>query len=67
MLAPIVECRDMTLPLQTLYTWTNKNGLVQVYWTGDGNAPFGDFAWFGRGVEISNGVVTRVINQIYYD
>ena len=50
-----------------LYTWTNKTGLLQVYWTGDGKAPVGDFAWFGRGVEMSNGVVTRVINQIYYD
>jgi len=49
-----------------LHTWTNKSGL-QVYWTGDGKAPFGDFAWFGRGIELSNGVVTRVINRIYYD
>jgi hypothetical protein len=50
-----------------LYTWTNTTGLLQVYWTGDGKAPFGDFAWFGRGVEVSNGVVIRVVNQIYYD
>ena len=50
-----------------LYNWTNNNGLVQIFWTGDGNAPFGDFAWFGRGVEVSNGVVVRVVNQIYYD
>lgn len=46
---------------------TNKTGLVRAFWTGDGKAPFGDFAWFGRGIEMSNGVVTKVINQIYYD
>jgi hypothetical protein len=46
---------------------TNETGLVRVYWTGDGKAPFGDFAWLGRGIELSNGVVTRVVKQIYYD
>jgi len=50
-----------------LITWTNKTGLVKVFWTGDGKAPFGDFAWFGRSVEISNGVATRVVNRMYYD
>jgi hypothetical protein len=46
---------------------TNKSGLVQIFYTSDGAAPFGDFAWFGRGLEASNGVVTRVVNRIYYD
>ena len=46
---------------------TNKSGLVQISYTCDGAAPFGDFAWFGRSLEISNGVVTRVVNTIYMD
>ncbi|MFZ4398190.1 MAG: hypothetical protein ACOYOU_21455 [Kiritimatiellia bacterium] len=47
--------------------WTNRNGMIQVFYTSDGNAPFGDFAWFGRGLEISNGVITRVVKTMYYD
>ena len=46
---------------------TNRSGLVQVFYTSDGAAPFGDFAWFGRGLEISNGVVTHVVSRMYYD
>jgi len=46
---------------------TNKSGLVRIFYTSDGAAPFGDFAWFGRGLEISNGVVTRVVNTMYMD
>ena len=46
---------------------TNKSGLVRISYTKDGAAPFGDFAWFGRGLEISNGVVTRVVKTMYMD
>ena len=52
---------------QPLGVGTNKRGVVKVSYTCDGAAPFGDFAWFGRGLEISNGVVTRVVNRIYMD
>ncbi len=46
---------------------TNRNGQIRVFYTSDGNAPFGDFAWFGRGLEVSNGVIARVVNTMYYD
>ena len=46
---------------------TSKSGLVRIFYTSDGAAPFGDFAWFGRGLEISNGVVTRVVKTMYVD
>jgi hypothetical protein len=46
---------------------TNKSGLVRTSYTCDGAAPFGDFAWFARGLEISNGVVTRVVKRMYMD
>jgi len=46
---------------------TNKAGVVRIFYTCDGAAPFGDFAWFGRGLEISNGVVTRVVKTVYMD
>ena len=52
---------------QPLGVGTNKSGLVQISYTCDGAAPFGDFAWFGRGLEISNGVVTRVVKRMYMD
>jgi hypothetical protein len=46
---------------------TNRNSQIRVFYTSDGNAPFGDFAWFGKGLEISNGVITRVVKTMYYD
>jgi hypothetical protein len=46
---------------------TNRNGQMRVFYTSDGHAPFGDFAWFGRGLEISNGVITKVVKTMYYD
>lgn len=46
---------------------TNGQGMVKVFYTSDGNAPFGDFAWFGKSLYVSNGIVTEIINRIYYD
>ncbi len=46
---------------------TNRSNQIRVFYTSDGNAPFGDFAWFGRGLEISNGVITKVVKTMYYD
>jgi hypothetical protein len=46
---------------------TRPNHQIRVFYTLDGHAPFGDFAWFGRELEISNGVITKVVKTMYYD
>ncbi len=56
--------RIMCPPLEIA---TNRNGMIHLSYTSDGNAPFGDFAWFGRGLEISNGIVTGVVKTMYGD
>ena len=43
------------------------NGVTRVFYTRDGKAPIGDFAWFGRSLEVSKGTVTRIVSTIYYD
>ena len=59
------EAEQMMCP--PLFVHTNKSGLIQVFYTSDGAAPFGDFAWFGRGLEVNNGFVTRVVKTMYMD
>lgn len=46
---------------------TNSNGTLSVSYTCDGNAPFGDFAWFARSLEISNGLISKVDRSMYMD
>lgn len=46
---------------------TNRDGQMRIFYTSDGNASFGDFAWFGRGLEVSNGVIARVVKTMYHD
>ena len=50
-----------------LITHTNPNGTVSIWYTSDGNAPFGDFAWFGRILLISNDAVAHIDARMYYD
>ena len=43
------------------------NGVTRVLYTRDGKAPIGDFAWFGRSLDVKGGTVTGIVNTIYYD
>lgn len=52
-------------PLETI---TNKDSKVAtLYYSQDGAAPFGDFAWLGRVVLIKNGLVLDKGATVYYD
>jgi hypothetical protein len=48
----------MPVPLSV---WTNSEGRVFVWYTGDGKCRFGDFAWQCRGVHVESGVVQEVV------
>lgn len=52
---------------QPLGTRTNRDGIVDVAYTRDGRCGFGDFAWFGRSITVSNGWVVGITSRIYYD
>jgi acetyltransferase-like isoleucine patch superfamily enzyme len=46
---------------------TNRDGTMRSWYTQDGKCRFGDFAWLGRSVLISNGVVVSAESQTYFD
>lgn len=46
---------------------TNRDGTIRLLYTEDGKCRFGDFAWLGRSVLISNGVVAATESQTYFD
>ena len=50
-----------------LFVYTNSANVIEYWYTSDGKALIGDFAWFARGVEFSNGVATEIIDRTYYD
>ena len=50
-----------------LINYTYPNGKIHVSYTEDGKCKFGDFAWFGRSIWVSNGIVVNVDSRIYYD
>ena len=56
--------RIMCRPLSTS---RDSSGVTRVFYTQDGKAPIGDFAWFGRSLYVSDGTVTEIVNMIYYD
>ena len=46
---------------------TNQAGVQTLWFSADGKCRWGDFAWLGRSVSISNRVVVSVERMIYYD
>ena len=44
-----------------------QNGKETWWYSRDGKCWWGDFAWNGRAIVVSNGVVVEIIHQIFYD
>lgn len=40
---------------------------TRFFYSEDGAAPIGDFAWLGRLIDVKDGKVTKIINQVFYD
>lgn len=45
----------------------SPNGKETWWYSRDGKCWWGDFAWKGRALVISNGVVVEIIQQVFYD
>ena len=56
--------RIMCKPLRIV---REPNSVTRLLYTQDGKALIGDFAWFGRGLYVSGGTVTKIESTIYYD
>ena len=54
----------MCVPLDV---YTYQDGKVHVFYTADGKCRFGDFAWLGRSLILSNNQVIAIQSRIYYD
>jgi outer membrane protein assembly factor BamE (lipoprotein component of BamABCDE complex) len=40
---------------------------TRFFYSEDGAAPIGDFAWLGRLIDVKDGKVTKIIKQVFYD
>lgn len=45
----------------------NQDGVETWWFTADGKCKWGDFAWLGRSVNLSNNIVISTERRIYYD
>jgi len=52
---------------QPISIWKDESGASVWYYSEDGDAPFGDFAWLVRTVIFRNDKVEKVIKRIAYD